>query len=136
MAVPLRLGLHELALGDRTAGLVVLAASALALLPLGLMLPIRYEIDGERLVARAGLLVFPVPLASIERVEPRSGVRFGLGLSVALSLDALDVHYRRGRRSQRIVISPHDRQAFLEALRTSEPALRDHEGGLVRDAQV
>ena len=134
--MPLLVGLNELAFGDRTSGLVVLAASALAWLPLALLLPIRYEVGDERLVVRAGLLVFPVPLASIERVESRSGLRFTSGLSAALSLDALDVHYRLGRRSRLIVISPHDRPAFLEALRTSEPALRDHEGGLIREAEA
>lgn len=110
---PLVLGLHRFALGDRTAGLVVLAASALALLPLALVLPVRYEVSSEVLTVRVGLLAFPVRLEAIERVVPRTGLRFTPGLSAAMSLDVLDVYYRQGRRSALIVISPRDWRAFV-----------------------
>ena len=124
LLVPL-LGLYLLFSGEQAGGLILLAVSLLDLFMLSLFFPIRYKVGTDQLRVKMGYIEHAVRLETIERVVPRTGFRFTWGISAALSLDALEVHYCRGRRSTIIVVSPRDQRAFLDVLRTSEPALRD-----------
>ncbi|MGI9174780.1 MAG: PH domain-containing protein [Rhodothermales bacterium] len=127
--------MYLLLFSDRVGGLILLAISVFDFFVLSLFFPIRYGIGAGKLRVKMGLIEHSVRLETIERVVPRKGFRFTFGISAALSLDALEVHYRPGRRSAHIVVSPDNQRAFLDALRTSEPALHDHSDGLIRDVQ-
>jgi hypothetical protein len=74
-----------------------------------------YLIDGDTLVIRSSFLKWRVPIAKILSVTPtRSPVS-----SPALSLDRLAILYD----GKRILVSPQDKQRFIEALRAINPAI-------------
>ena len=69
-----------------------------------------YTLHADQLRIRSGPFRFLVPLSNITSVTPSRDPRS----SPACSLDRLEVRYRGGR--SRILISPKDKAAFLEAL--------------------
>ena len=74
-----------------------------------------YLIDGDTLVIRSSFLKWRVPIARILSVTPtRNPVS-----SPALSLDRLAILYD----GKRILVSPRDKQRFIEALRAINPAI-------------
>jgi hypothetical protein len=103
-----------------------IACGALAVVLLflfGLVLPVRYGIGGGELVIRHGLVRQRCKLEQILSVMP---TRSPLS-SPALSLDRLEV--RTGERwSQRILISPAEREAFLALLASAAGLQRDGAG--------
>jgi hypothetical protein len=74
-----------------------------------------YLIDGDTLVIRSSFLKWRVPIARIRSVTP---TRNPLS-SPALSLDRLAILYD----GKRILVSPQDKQRFIEALRAINPAI-------------
>jgi Bacterial PH domain len=74
-----------------------------------------YLIDGDTLVIRSSFLKWRVPIAKIRSVTP---TRNPLS-SPALSLDRLSILYD----GKQILVSPQDKQRFIEALRAINPAI-------------
>lgn len=87
-------------------------------LPLWLLRATHYTLDGTDLRVRSGPFRWRVPLREIHEVRP---TRNPLS-SPALSLDRLRIDYGRGRS---IMISPRDREAFLERLEAQMRAVGD-----------
>lgn len=79
-----------------------------------------YEIAGDGLRVRCGLLRFRVPFAAIESVIPKRGVDVQMGWSLALSLDRLLVRRCGGLP---LAISPEPRELFLAELAARCPHL-------------
>lgn len=91
----------------------VLLITLLALgagLPLWLLAATGYRVEQDALAIRSGPFRWRIPLQDIRAVEP---ARSWLS-SPALSLDRLRI--RHGRAGQ-VLVSPKDRQAFVQALR-------------------
>ena len=78
-----------------------------------------YVIDGDTLVIRAGLLTWRIPIRDIKAVAP---TRNPLS-SPALSLDRLRIDYG----SSFIMVSPVDKERFIDALRAVNPAIMRRE---------
>lgn len=100
----------------------------LCLLPLGIVFglawPTHYTVQGDTLVIRSGLIRFHVPLEKVELIQP---TRNPLS-SPAWSLDRLFIRY--GYAS--IMISPVDREAFLDVIASHAPHLERRGDRLVR----
>ncbi|WP_036594090.1 PH domain-containing protein [Ottowia thiooxydans] len=93
---------------------VVLLGSGL---PLWLLVSTVYRVDETNLTIQSGPLRWRIPLQSIRAVEPsRSWIS-----SPALSLDRLCIHH--GRVGQALV-SPKQKQAFIQALQQRNPQIR------------
>lgn len=86
-------------------------------LPLWLLLDTRYQLTAERLLVRCGPFRWRIALSEIRAVTPTRSLMSG----PALSLDRLRVDYGRWRS---VLISPRERQAFLDEL----AALRKAQG--------
>lgn len=110
-------------------GLALAALGAVLLFLFGLVLPIRYGIGQGELVIRHGLVRQRCKLAEILSVTPsRSPLS-----SPALSLDRLEI--RKGERwTDRILISPAEREAFLRLL-AEQGGMRREGGALLRDVR-
>lgn len=68
-----------------------------------------YQVDDYQLLVKSGLFSWKIPLSEIESIEPTHSF-----LSApALSLDRLVIHYGDGKR---VVVSPKDKQGFIEAI--------------------
>lgn len=78
-------------------------------LPLWLLLATRYTLQGDALLVQSGPFRWRVPLAEIRSVTPTNNPLS----SPALSLQRLRIDYGRGRW---LMISPRDREQFLQAL--------------------
>ena len=95
----------------------VLLVALLALgagLPLWVLAATGYRVGQDALAIRSGPFRWRIPLQDIRAVEPsRSWLS-----SPALSLDRLRIRY--GRAGQ-VMVSPKDRQAFVQALRRGRP---------------
>jgi PH (Pleckstrin Homology) domain-containing protein len=74
-----------------------------------------YLIDGGTLLIRSSFFTWRVPIADIRAVTP---TRSGLS-APALSLDRLRIDYR----SKSIMVSPEEKQRFIEALRAKNPSI-------------
>lgn len=74
-----------------------------------------YVIENGTLVIRSSFITWRVPIREITSVTP---TRSALS-SPALSLDRLRIEY--GRKA--IMVSPADKQGFIDALRTVNPAI-------------
>lgn len=80
-----------------------------------IFLTTRYTLSDEALDIRCAFMRISMPLASITRIRP---TRNPLS-SPALSLDRLEIHHANGM----VMISPRDRERFVQALRARCPAL-------------
>ena len=86
------------------------------LLPAWLLLGTRYSLTDDALKVRAGPFRWTVPLAEIFSVRPSRSI-----LSApALSLDRIQIDYG----ARRILISPRERQRFVDELRQRCPKAR------------
>lgn len=84
-------------------------------LPVWLLFSTSYGTDAESLYIRSGPFSWTIPLAEIESVKPsRSSWS-----SPALSLDRLEIRYSGGKR---ILVSPRDRESFINAVTTGKTA--------------
>lgn len=92
----------------------------------GLIFPMRYGLDRQQLIVRSGMCRQRIPLPSILAVRR---TRNPLS-SPALSLDRLHVQYGEGF-FKAVMISPLDREGFLEDLR-NRAGLDWDEGRLIR----
>ena len=98
-----------------TLGAALLHALSL-LLPAWLLLGTRYSLTDDALKVRAGPFRWTVPLAEISSVRPSRSI-----LSApALSLDRIQIDYG----ARRILISPRERQRFVDELRQRCPKAR------------
>lgn len=102
--------------GDGGAFVGWLSLLGIGLLYVGVVWPVAYELGADELVIRFGLARSRVPYRDIRGVAPTRS----LLAAPALSMDrlAIDVGGRTGA-----VISPDDRDGFLEALATRAPQL-------------
>ena len=104
--------------GVAPSGLALLAVVlALTLvLPLWLVLDTNYTLTADELRIRSGPFRWRIALAEVREVSPsRSWMS-----SPALSLDRLCIRYGDGRS---ILVSPREKQRFIDALRESCPAV-------------
>jgi hypothetical protein len=85
-----------------------------------------YRLDSTTLHVQCGPLRWSVPFASIRSVEPTRDITSG----PAWSLDRLCVT----TTDQTLLISPRDKQAFLEALQQRDAGLERNGERLVRSA--
>lgn len=80
----------------------------------------RYIVSGEELFIRSGAFRWTVPIGSIESVsatdDPSS--------APALSLERLRIEYVRDGSNREILVSPEDRQDFVQTLRARNPKIR------------
>ncbi|MCW5807090.1 MAG: PH domain-containing protein [Deltaproteobacteria bacterium] len=124
------LGLTE---GPASSAIVGVATFAgYALLLGGLVVPMRYAIDGDGLHVRSGAFFrIDIPWSRLHGAAPSRDPRS----SPALSLDRIAVEYERpnGRRAK-LLISPEDRDAFLRDLTDASAQLRLVDGRAVRSA--
>lgn len=85
-------------------------------LPLWIFADTGYRIDGTELLIRSGPLRWRIPVQDIHQIEAsRSWLS-----SPALSLDRLRIRYGRARQ---VLVSPKDRQGFVQALRRCNPGI-------------
>ena len=75
----------------------------------------RYVVDGRTLLVRCGPFRWSVPIDEIESVTPTDDP----SSAPALSLDRLSIRY--GPRE--ILVSPRERERFIEALRAVNPKI-------------
>ena len=87
-------------------GVVVLLG---VLLPLWLLMGTSYTVGNGMLDIRCGPMSWAVPLASISSVRKSKTLLSG----PALSLDRLEIVYQGGKK---VIVSPADEAAFLEAI--------------------
>jgi hypothetical protein len=92
--------------------LVILLIGAFAALPYFLLTTTKYTVDTEVLLIRSGPFRWRVPIRDIVSITPTNNPLS----SPALSLDRLDIKY--GKHSS-IMVSPLDKEGFIEALRAS-----------------
>lgn len=86
-------------------------------LPLWLLVDTLYVIETQRLLVRSGPMRWKIPLREITGMEPTRSVLS----SPALSLDRIRIEYGKGKS---IMISPQDKQKFIEAVEAQRSQLR------------
>jgi membrane protein YdbS with pleckstrin-like domain len=100
---------------------VAVLAATLALgagLPLWIVASTGYRIEDGELLIRSGPMRWRIPVQNIRRIEAsRSWLS-----SPALSLDRLRIHHCRATgRMRQVLVSPRDRQGFVQALQRLNP---------------
>ncbi|RZJ55116.1 MAG: hypothetical protein EON49_21085, partial [Acidovorax sp.] len=96
--------------------LIAVVFALTLVLPLWLLLDTSYTLTAEELLVRSGPLRWRIALGDVREVLPsRSWVS-----SPALSLDRLRIRYGQGRS---ILISPREKQRFIDALRERCPSV-------------
>ena len=99
----------------RTGEMSLAAAAATVLvaagIPVWIFTTTRYELSSSTLLIRSGPFRWSIPVADIKSITPTHNPLS----SPALSLDRLRIEYGQGRA---VMISPHDKSAFLRALET------------------
>ena len=95
----------------QTVALTIIAASALFGLgfPVWLAFSTIYSVTRTHLIVRSGPFRWTIERASIQDIQPTRSVIS----SPALSLDRLEIRYGSG---QSLLVSPADKQGFLDAL--------------------
>lgn len=86
-------------------------------LPLWLIVDTRYIIETQRLLVRSGPIRWKIPLREITSMEPTRNILS----SPALSLDRIRIEYGKGKS---LMISPKDKQEFIEAVERQRSQLR------------
>ncbi|KQO23521.1 PH domain-containing protein [Acidovorax sp. Leaf78] len=104
-------------LHDKTMLSLIAVVFALTLvLPLWLLLDTSYTLTAEELLVRSGPLRWRIALGDVREVLPSRS----WASSPALSLDRLRIRYGQGRS---ILISPREKQRFIDALRERCPSV-------------
>jgi hypothetical protein len=106
----------------------LLIACAPVAVTLLLIYPLYYRITGDELLVRCGFLRYRVPVAGIRSVTPS---RNPLS-SPAMSLDRLSIKYTHRGRSRELLISPRDKQEFIQDLSLVAGHLRIEGDSLVQ----
>jgi uncharacterized membrane protein (UPF0182 family) len=78
-------------------------------LPIWLLVSTSYWVDTSSLLIRSGPFSWTIALVDVQSIKPSRSVLS----SPALSLNRLEIRYGRGRR---ILVSPADRDAFIDAV--------------------
>jgi hypothetical protein len=92
---------------------------------------LNYQITAAEMVVRCGMLMHRhISLASIDEVRPDRNP----ASAPAWSLDRLRVDYRKNGESAFIMISPEDKDAFMEELARAAPGLEMKGDRLVRES--
>ena len=99
------------------AALLIMTLAVGTGLPLWLLAATRYRVEGDELLIRSGPMRWRIAVDDIRSIEP---TRNWLS-SPALSLDRLRIHY--GRAGQ-VMVSPRDKEAFVQALLRRNPRIR------------
>jgi hypothetical protein len=97
------------------AGLVVIVVMELAVME-PIMRSTYYAIEGDTLLIRSGFIRWRVPIREIRSIEPTRS----LLSSPALSLDRLRIAYGGWKA---VMVSPEQKERFIEALRTINPSI-------------
>jgi len=120
-------GTFLLATGNGWDFVLGVAALAASLAYLWLTIPVNYQVTDRELLVRGGPFRWKIPLDSVIRVRPTKNP-----LSApAWSLARLHITYRKKARKTFVLISPRDRQAFIEKLEAATPGLKKDGDGLV-----
>jgi hypothetical protein len=93
------------------------------LLALSFIWPMEYILGNDMLRVRIGLVRWSIPLSSIQEVQAWSGWKTTLAVKACFSMDQLRISVRRNDRNFFITVSPDDKGAFLDDLRTRDPEL-------------
>ncbi len=112
--------------GAGTEQVVVWATALLPLLAGGLLLlPCRYTLADDHLHIRCGLIRQRITYRDITGIAPSRNI-----LSApALSLHRVKVSYRRGRGQGFQLVSPRERERFMQALQQRVDAVAGHTAG-------
>lgn len=109
--------------GDRTEIIVACVASALTAGVIAMVsIPVRYGVGERELIVRFGIFRKRVRLDAIREVRPTRS----LLSAPALSLDRVGI-YTSSRYVPEVLISPADREGFLDALAARAKLRRDGE---------
>jgi len=95
---------------------IILAAITIIVslgLPVWLLISTNYQIDTKSLRIRSGPFSWTIALDEIQSIAPSKSVLS----SPALSLDRLEIQYGPGKR---ILVSPADHEAFIEAVKQAK----------------
>ncbi|MBV7540353.1 PH domain-containing protein [Acidovorax sp. sic0104] len=104
-------------LQDKTMMALIAVVFALTLLlPLWLLLDTNYTVTADELLVRSGPFRWRIALGQVHEVLPARSWRS----SPALSLDRLRIRYGQGRS---ILVSPREKQRFVDTLRERCPSL-------------
>lgn len=116
--VALGLTIFLFAAEERAAGgLMFLIGLTTGVFILWLIYPLYYQITADVLLIRCGPLRWNIPLIAITEIQPTHNP-----LSApALSLDRLLIRYREKGQSTFVLISPKDRDAFLDEIARVTP---------------
>ncbi|MCP4632187.1 MAG: PH domain-containing protein [candidate division Zixibacteria bacterium] len=90
--------------------------------------PVSYEISPPDLLIRSGLTKSRITLSSIEVVQPTRNP----ASSPALSLDRLKIDYKKQGKLAFTLISPEDKNAFMNELVQKTEGLQLREEGIIR----
>jgi hypothetical protein len=95
-------------------------AGGVVAFPALMVLPLYYEVREDELFVRCGVFRYRIPGPSIVSVAPtRNPIS-----SPALSLDRLAIRYEVNGKSRQLLISPQEREAFLQDLQAIAPQMR------------
>ena len=109
--------LNASVLHDKTMlSLIAVVFASTLVLPLWLLLDTNYTLTAEELLVRSGPLRWRIALGDVREVLPSRS----WASSPALSLDRLRIRYGQGRS---ILISPREKQRFIDALRERCPSV-------------
>jgi len=111
--------------GGWISALIVLVVWAFII---SLIWPLYYEITPTELVVRSGILHWKIPLDSIQKVSPSQNML----ASPALSLDRLRIEYSQHDKTRFMLISPKDKQGFLQNLAQNAGGFEQSDDGIVR----
>ena len=117
-------GYHLYSIGGGVLAHVV-ALQLVAIVPFGLYMlyGTHYTLSEDRLRVRSGILKWTINLAAIASIRPKRDIRS----SPACSMDRLLIVYAGG---QQLLISPRDRDAFIDALLSRATHLIRSEDGV------
>ena len=99
------------------AAILVVVLAVGTVLPLWVLAATRYRVEGDDLLIRSGPMRWRIAVGDIRSIEP---TRSWLS-SPALSLDRLRIHYGRAGH---VMVSPRDKDAFMQALLRRNPRIR------------
>ncbi len=112
-------GIQQLTLGGWLSTLVGLGALLVGTGYALLNWPVRYEITSQALKVRGGLVRWNIPLGSITKVRPsRNPIS-----APAWSYARLRVDYQKNNKNYFVLISPAEREAFLQKLAQATPGI-------------
>jgi hypothetical protein len=133
--IPLVLGAPFILTGNPNQGIgrsLMVSGTVTGAVVRWLTYPLYYQITSSEMIVRCGMLMHrQFTLASIDEVRPDRNP----ASAPAWSLDRLRVDYRKNGEHAFIMISPEDKDAFMEELARAAPGLEMRGARLVRDSE-